>query len=85
MEKAVADAYAKGYLGKNIFGSETEFEIITQTGAGAYEVGEESALMNRSKVSVAFRGSSLPSLLLLVSTADLPSLIMLRPLPPFLT
>ena len=45
MEKAVADAYASGFLGKNIFGSDTEFQIITQTGAGAYEVGEESALM----------------------------------------
>jgi len=45
MEKAVADANAKGFLGKNIFGSDTEFQIITQTGAGAYEVGEESALM----------------------------------------
>ena len=45
MEKAVADAYAHGFLGKNNFGSETEFQIITQTGAGAYEVGEESALM----------------------------------------
>jgi len=45
MEKAVADAYAKGYLGKNIFGTGVDFDIITQTGAGAYEVGEESALM----------------------------------------
>ncbi len=45
MEKAVADAYAKGFLGKNIFGAATEFEVVTQTGAGAYEVGEESALM----------------------------------------
>ena len=46
MEKAVADAYAKGYLGKNIFGKEgVDFDIVTQTGAGAYEVGEESALM----------------------------------------
>jgi NADH-quinone oxidoreductase subunit F len=46
VEKAVADAYAKGYLGKNIFGKEgVDFDIITQTGAGAYEVGEESALM----------------------------------------
>ena len=44
-EKAVADAYAKGFLGKNIFGTEAEFQIITQSGAGAYEVGEESALM----------------------------------------
>src|SRR6201990_2827726 len=45
VEKAVADAYAKGFLGKNIFGKGVDFEIITQTGAGAYEVGEESALM----------------------------------------
>ena len=33
------------FSARNIFGSETEFQIITQTGAGAYEVGEESALM----------------------------------------
>jgi NADH-quinone oxidoreductase subunit F len=45
MEKAVADAYAKGFLGNGIFGSDTEFQVITQSGAGAYEVGEESALM----------------------------------------
>jgi NADH-quinone oxidoreductase subunit F len=45
MEKAVADAYAKGFLGKDIFGSGIDFDIVTQTGAGAYEVGEESALM----------------------------------------
>src|SRR6201992_2929898 len=46
VEKAVADAYAKGILGKNIFGKEgVDFDVITQTGAGAYEVGEESALM----------------------------------------
>lgn len=46
MEKAVADCYAKGILGKNIFGKDgVDFEIVTQTGAGAYEVGEESALM----------------------------------------
>ena len=45
MEKAVADAYARGFLGKNIFGSGLDFDVITQTGAGAYEVGEESALM----------------------------------------
>ena len=45
MEKAIADAYAKGFLGKGIFGSNFDFEIVSQTGAGAYEVGEESALM----------------------------------------
>src|SRR6201998_4470899 len=45
MEKAVADAYKRGFLGKNIFGSGYDFECAVQTGAGAYEVGEESALM----------------------------------------
>ncbi len=49
VERAVADAYAKGFLGKGIFGGDretgTEFQVIVQTGAGAYEVGEESALM----------------------------------------
>ena len=45
MEQAVADAYAKGFLGKNIFGSGYDFECAVHGGAGAYEVGEESALM----------------------------------------
>ena len=45
MQKAVDDAYAAGFLGKNIFGTDTEFQAIVQSGAGAYEVGEESALM----------------------------------------
>jgi NADH-quinone oxidoreductase subunit F len=45
MEKAIEDAYAKGFLGKNIFGSGIDFDAISHTGAGAYEVGEESALM----------------------------------------
>ncbi len=45
MEKAIDDAYAKGFLGKNIFGSDVDFDIVSHTGAGAYEVGEESALM----------------------------------------
>src|SRR6202023_3120602 len=45
MEKAIADAYAKGFLGKGIFGSQFDFDVISHTGAGAYEVGEGSALM----------------------------------------
>src|SRR5712664_2316389 len=45
MHKAIADAYAKGFLGKNIFGSGRDFEVYWHGGAGAYEVGEESALM----------------------------------------
>ena len=45
MEKAIEDAYAKGFLGKNICGSNIDFDVLSHTGAGAYEVGEESALM----------------------------------------
>jgi len=45
MERAVADAYARGFLGKKHLWVGIDFDIITQTGAGAYEVGEESALM----------------------------------------
>jgi NADH-quinone oxidoreductase subunit F len=45
MDVALAEAYAKGYLGKNILGSGFDFELCTHTGAGAYECGEESALM----------------------------------------
>src|ERR1700753_864822 len=45
MQKAIADAYARGFLGKNIFGSGKDFDVRWHTGAGAYEVGEESALM----------------------------------------
>src|SRR5437868_12216560 len=45
MQKAIADAYARGFLGKNIFGSGYDLDVHWHGGAGAYEVGEESALM----------------------------------------
>jgi NADH-quinone oxidoreductase subunit F len=45
MDEALAEAYSRGYLGKNILGSGFDFELVTHTGAGAYECGEESALM----------------------------------------
>jgi NADH-quinone oxidoreductase subunit F len=45
MWKAISDAYGKGFLGKNIFDSGRDFDIYWHGGAGAYEVGEESALM----------------------------------------
>jgi NADH-quinone oxidoreductase subunit F len=45
LDAAIAEAYAKGFLGKNILGSGFQFELCTHTGAGAYECGEESALM----------------------------------------
>ena len=45
LEHAIAEAYARGYLGKNILGSGFDFDLAAHTGAGAYECGEESALM----------------------------------------
>jgi NADH-quinone oxidoreductase subunit F len=45
VEAAVAEAYARGYLGKNILDSGFDFDLAVHTGAGAYECGEESALM----------------------------------------
>src|SRR4029079_17309145 len=44
MRKALDEARAKGYVGKNIMGSGIDFEVYWHAGAGAYEVGEESAL-----------------------------------------
>lgn len=45
IDQAIAEAYQHGYLGKNILGSGWDFDIYTHTGAGAYECGEESALL----------------------------------------
>jgi NADH-quinone oxidoreductase subunit F len=45
VEGAIAEAYAGGYLGKNIRGSTFSFDLAAHTGAGSYECGEESALM----------------------------------------
>ncbi|MBN8732304.1 MAG: NADH-quinone oxidoreductase subunit NuoF [Acidobacteria bacterium] len=45
MDKAISEAYARGWLGKNIQGTGFDFELSTHTGAGAYECGEESALL----------------------------------------
>jgi NADH-quinone oxidoreductase subunit F len=45
MDKAIGEAYQKGWLGKNIQGTGFDFDLYTHTGAGAYECGEESALL----------------------------------------
>jgi len=45
VDAAIAEAYARGYLGNDILGSGFDFDLLIHTGAGAYECGEESALM----------------------------------------
>jgi NADH-quinone oxidoreductase subunit F len=42
---ALNDAYAAGYVGKNILGSNFSVDIVLHWGAGAYVVGEETALI----------------------------------------
>jgi NADH-quinone oxidoreductase subunit F len=45
LESAIAEAKAKGFLGQNIFGSGKKLEVVVHRGAGAYECGEETALL----------------------------------------
>ncbi len=45
LQKAIDQAYKRGYLGKNILGSNFSAEMYTHMGAGAYICGEESSLM----------------------------------------
>jgi NADH-quinone oxidoreductase subunit F len=45
MDRAIDEARARGYLGRDILGSGFDFEVCTHTGAGSYECGEESALL----------------------------------------
>lgn len=45
LERAIAEAKEKGFLGKNILGSGYDLEIYVQPGGGAYICGEETALL----------------------------------------
>jgi NADH-quinone oxidoreductase subunit F len=45
LQKAIQEAYAKGYLGKNIFGSGFDHDLVVTPGGGAYICGEETALL----------------------------------------
>ncbi|MFC5992608.1 NADH-quinone oxidoreductase subunit NuoF [Pseudonocardia hispaniensis] len=46
VQGAVNEAYAKGYLGRNILGSGYDLDIVVHAGAGAYICGEETALLD---------------------------------------
>jgi NADH-quinone oxidoreductase subunit F len=46
LEKAIHEAYAKNYLGKNIFGSGYSLELHVHLSAGRYMCGEETGLLN---------------------------------------
>ncbi len=46
LNQAIEDAYKAGYLGKNIFGTGVEVDLVLHVGAGAYICGEETALLD---------------------------------------
>jgi len=46
LKKAIAEAYARNYLGKNIFGSGHSLDLHLHLGAGRYMCGEETGLLN---------------------------------------
>jgi NADH-quinone oxidoreductase subunit F len=45
LEKAIQEAYANGFLGKNILGTDYSLDLYVHPGAGAYICGEETALL----------------------------------------
>jgi len=45
LERAIDEAYARGFLGRNILGTGFDCDIYVHRGAGAYEAGEETALL----------------------------------------
>ena len=46
LARAIEEAYAAGYAGKNVMGSGIDLDITLHIGAGAYICGEETGLMN---------------------------------------
>ena len=46
LQKAINSANERGYLGKNLFGTDFEFDIEIKFGAGAFVCGEETALIH---------------------------------------
>jgi len=46
LQKAIDDCYAKGYLGKNILGTDFNLDMYVHSSAGRYICGEETALIN---------------------------------------
>ena len=72
MDRAIAEAYAKGYLGKNIAGTGWDFDLHTHSGAGAYECGEETALLDshRRQARHSSHEASVPGRLGRMGSAD---------------
>jgi len=60
LQRAVDQAYEKGFLGKNILGSGFDVEMYVHRGAGAYICGEETSLMESLEGKRAYPRSKPP-------------------------
>jgi len=60
LQKAVDEAYAKGFIGKNILGSGFSTDLFIHKGAGAYICGEETSLMESLEGKRAYPRSKPP-------------------------
>ena len=69
LRKAIADAEAKNFLGKNIMGSEFSFDLHIKEGAGAFVCGEETALIAplHDRLKVFCIALSLPSVAVILT------------------
>jgi NADH-quinone oxidoreductase subunit F len=45
LDRAIAEAYERGFLGRDILGSGYDLDVVLHRGAGAYICGEETALL----------------------------------------
>ena len=54
LQKAIQEAGAKNFLGKNIFGKNYDLEVIVHRGAGAYIAGEETGMLESLEGKKAF-------------------------------
>jgi NADH-quinone oxidoreductase subunit F len=60
LQGAVDEAYAKGFAGKNIMGSNFSCDVFVHKGAGAYICGEETSLMESLEGKRAYPRSKPP-------------------------
>src|ERR1044072_5969644 len=60
LEQAIAEAYAKGVRGQKILGSGFDCDVFVHRGAGAYEAGEETALLESLEGKGAETGITAP-------------------------
>jgi NADH-quinone oxidoreductase subunit F len=46
VERAIAEAYDRGFLGRGVAGTDIDIDVVMHRGAGAYICGEETALLD---------------------------------------